>query len=103
MLTEDAEDTDKAIRKIFRGQTYRPYRMPIYKVIPGPSDMHYLDEFMKLYRSDENWETAIESYKNQELQSILLFRDEASGLLLYTTFNEFISINRIHINWGLDE
>lgn len=101
MMTEGAENADKAIRKIFRGQNYRPYRMPIYKGIPRPSDMHDLNEFINHYRKDKNWETSIESYKNQELQSILLFRDEASGLL-YTTLNEFISINRIHINWGLD-
>ena len=103
MMTEDAENTDKAIRKIFRGQNYRPYRMPIYKVIPGPSGLDDLDEFMEVYRKNENWEIAIESYINQDLQSILLFRDEASGLLLYTTFNEFISINKIHINLGYDE
>lgn len=103
MMTEDAENTDKAIRKIFRGQNYRPYRMPIFKVIPGPSDMHDLEEFMEVYRKDENWDIAIDSYKNHELQSILLFRDEASGLLLYTTFNEFISINKIHINWGYED
>lgn len=100
MTPEEAENTDRTIRKIFRGQDYRPYRMPIYKVIPGPSGLDDLDEFMEVYRKNENWEIAIKSYINQELQSILLFRDEASGLLLYTTLNEFTNINKIHINWG---
>lgn len=54
MMTEDAENADKAIRKVFRGQNYRPYRIPIYKVIPGPSGLDDLDEFMEVYRKNEN-------------------------------------------------
>lgn len=100
MTLEEAESTDKAIRKIFRGQNYRPYRMPIHKVIPGPSDMKNLEKFMDEYRRDGNWENAIKSYESDRLQSILLFRDEVSGVILYTTFHEFISINKIHINLG---
>lgn len=103
MTPEEAESTDKAIRKIFRGQNYRPYRMPIYKVIPGPSDIKDLENFMDEYRKDEKWENAIESFGIDNLQSILLFRDEVSGMILYTTFNEFISINKIHINWVHEE
>ena len=103
MTPEEAESTDKTIRKIFRGQNYRPYRMPIYKVIPGPSDMDQLEKYIDEYRKDESWEYAIKSYENDELQSILLFRDEVSGMILYTTFHEFISINRIHINMGYEE
>lgn len=103
MTFEEAESTDKAIRKIFRGQNYRPYRMPIYKVIPGPSDKELLEKYMDEYRMDENWEKAIKSYGIEELQSILIFRDEESGMILYTTFHEFISINKIQINWCYDE
>lgn len=103
MTLEEVESTDKAIRKIFRGRNYRPYRMPIYKVIPGPSDIKDLEKLIDEYRKDENWENAIKSYGTDELQSIILFRDEASGMILYTTFDEFISINKIHINWGTSD
>ena len=94
------QNSGDVIMKMFRAQNYRPYRLPIYKVIEGPADTQRMDEFMEAYRQHENYQEAITPHMAGDLQAVLLFRNEASGLLLYTTFNEFIDINRIHINWG---
>src|SRR5690606_11505106 len=94
------QNSGDVIMKMFRAQNYRPYRLPIYKVIEGPADTQRLDEFMEAYRKEENWEEAIQPYAGNDLQTVLLFCDEASGQLLYTTFNEFTDINRVHINLG---
>lgn len=103
-LYKTAEDTTGNLYKLLYGGIRRPYNLPIHKFIYAPADKRFYDAFIALYeQKNEDWIAAIEPYKDLELETLIVFKDNKKGKLLYCSMPDYTRTNGLHIKYGPTE